>query len=74
MTGKWIIKHRFHTPLDQAILSVGIVIAIAFPNFQIQIFDRYFSNIHPARCADLVGSAKCFDHKEDTLPKVKLRE
>jgi hypothetical protein len=48
MTGKWIIKHRFHLCLDQAILRVGIVMAIAFLNFQIHVFDRYFSNIHPA--------------------------
>jgi hypothetical protein len=74
MTCKWIIEHRFHIRSKQAILPVGIVMAVAFLNFQLHSFDRNFSNIHPAQCADLVGSAKCFDHKEDTLAKVKLRE
>lgn len=47
MTGKWIIEHRFHIRSDQAILPVGIVMAIAFLIFQFHSFNRYFSNIHP---------------------------
>jgi hypothetical protein len=34
MTCKWIIEHRFHIRSDQAILPVGIVMAVAFLNFQ----------------------------------------
>ena len=71
MTSKWIIKHRHHLLLvDPGNPSRWDCHSDSLPSFQI----KDFLNIHHAHCADLVGSAKCFDRKEDILPKVKFRE